>query len=414
MNLEYYIARRIHFGKDRTHHFSKPAIAIAVTGIALGVAVMLISVMIVTGFKSVITERIIRFGSHIRITNFDNNSSYETVPIKEDAAFIDQLNQIPGIESVKRFSTKPGIFKTPDDFQGIVIKGLSSDFEPGYFSENVLEGTMFHYNDSARNDSIVISNSIAKTLKLNVGDPIDAYFFQDKIKVRRFRVCGIYETNFQEFDDMFVFADMRQIQQLNGWNEDEISGYEVLVDNYKDLDNIAYEVFLLTANTLDETGSSLRSRSVKELYPQIFSWLALLDTNVWIILGLMILVSGFNMISGVLILILEKANMVGIVKSLGMREWDIRKVFLYQAAFLTGKGLLYGNLIGLLFYFIQHYWGVFTLDPENYYVTQVPVQLKLTHFLLLNLGTLATIVAMMILPSILIKKISVTRVINFE
>lgn len=414
MNFEYYIARRIHFGKDRAHHFSKPAISIAITGIALGIAVMLISVMIVTGFKNIITDKIIGFGSHIRITNFDNNSSYETVAIKEDAAFLKQLQEIPGIESVKRFSTKPGIFKTSNDFQGIVIKGLSSDFGSDYFKVNLIEGDMFTLNDSLRNDSIAISGMLAKALQLKIGDPIDAYFFQEKIKVRRFRVCGIYETNFQEFDEMFVFADMRHIQQLNGWGQDEISGYEVLVDNYNALDEIAYEVFLLTANTLDETGSSLRSRSIKELYPQIFSWLALLDTNVWIILVLMIMVSGFNMISGVLIIILEKANMVGIVKSLGMREWNIRKVFLYQAAFLTGKGLLYGNFIGLLFYFVQSKWGIFSLDPVNYYVTEVPVQLKLAHLLLLNLGTLITIVTMMIIPSILIKKISVTRVINFE
>ncbi len=414
MNLEYYIAKRIHFGKDKTHQFSKPAVAIAISGIALGIAVMLISVMIVTGFKNIITDKIIGFGSHIRITNFDNNSSYETVPIKEDTAFVQALQQIDGIQSIKRFSTKPGIFKTANDFQGIVIKGLSTDFEPGYFSGNVLEGKMFAISDTLRNDSIVISQLLASQLQLAVGDPIDAYFFQDKIKVRRFRVCGIYETNFQEFDEMFVFADMRHIQQLNGWEPNEISGYEVLVDEYKWLDEIAYEVFLLTANTLDETGSSLRSRSVKELYPQIFSWLALLDTNVWIILALMILVSGFNMVSGVLILILEKANMVGIVKSLGMREWSIRKVFLYQAAFLTGKGLLYGNVLGLLFFIVQSRWGVFSLDPENYYVTAVPVQLKAIHVLLLNLGTLVAIVTMMVVPSVLIKKISVTRVINFE
>lgn len=414
MNLEYYIAKRVHFGKDKSNHFSKPAISIAITGIALGIAVMLISVMIVTGFKNVITDKIIGFGSHIRVTNFDNNSSYETAAILEDSIFVQSLKKLGGISSIKRFSTKPGIFKTPNDFQGIVIKGLSADFDPNYFSENIVEGKMFSYVESVRNDSIVISASIAKSLKLSVGDRIDAYFFQDKIKIRRFKVSGIYKTNFQEFDELFVFSDMRHIQQLNGWGNNQISGYEVMVDDYKNLDDIAYEVFLLTANTLDETGSSLRSRSIIELYPQIFSWLALLDTNVWIILGLMIMVSGFNMISGVLILILEKANMVGIVKSLGMKDWDIRKVFLYQAAFLTGKGLLYGNIIGLLFYILQSQWGILSLDPENYYVAEVPVQLNVVHFLLLNAGTLLAIVTMMIIPSILIKKISVTRVINFD
>lgn len=414
MNLEYYIAKRVHFGEDKSNQFSKPAITIAIAGITLGIAVMLVSVMIVTGFKNVITDKIIGFGSHIKITNFDNNNSYETTAILEDSSFVNKLQKLEGISSIKRFSTKPGIFKTQNDFRGVVIKGQSADFDADYFSENMLHGKMFSYVDSLRNDSIVISESIAKALKLGLGDRIDAYFFQDKIKIRRFKICGIYATNFQEFDEMFVFADMRHIQQLNKWAENQISGYEVRVDDYKALDDIAYEVFLLTANTLDETGSSLRSRSIKELYPQIFSWLALLDTNVWIILGLMIMVSGFNMISGVLILILEKANMVGIVKSLGMRDWDIRKVFLYQAAFLTGKGLLYGNVLGLLFYVLQSQWGILSLDPENYYVTQVPVQLHWSHFVLLNAGTLFVIVGMMIIPSILIKRISVTRVINFD
>lgn len=414
MNLEYYIARRIHFGKEKGHRFSAPAISIAIIGIALGIAVMLTSVMIVVGFKTEITQKIVGFGSHIRVSNFDNNSSYETVPILHDSLLVHQLYQVEGVKSVKRYSTKPSIIKTGTDFQGIVIKGLSNDFSADFFSSNMVEGKMFTHLSNQRNDSVVISSGLAKMLGLGLNDVIDAYFFMDKIKVRRFKVCGIYETHFQEFDDLFVFADMDHITRLNGWDNNQISGYEILVDDFDQLDRIAYDVFTLTANVLDEEGSSLRALSIKELYPQIFNWLALLNTNVWIILILMLIVAGFNMISGVLILILEKATMVGIVKSLGMTDWNIRKVFLYQAAFLTGKGLLYGNLIALVFFVLQSNFGIFELDPASYYVNQVPVQLKLSHFLMLNGGTLIAIVTLMIIPSVLIKRISITRVINFQ
>lgn len=414
MNLEYFIARRIHFGKENGHRFSAPAISIAIIGIALGIAVMLTSVMIVVGFQTEITQKIVGFGSHIRVSNFDNNSSYETVPILHDSLLVRQLYQVEGVKSVKRYSTKPSIIKTGTDFQGIVIKGLSEDFGDDFFSTNMVEGKMFTHLSNHRNDSVVISLGLAKMLGLGLNDVIDAYFFMDKIKVRRFKVCGIYETHFQEFDDLFVFADMDHITRLNGWDNTQISGYEILVDDFDHLDRVAYDVFTLTANVLDEKGSSLRALSIKDLYPQIFNWLALLNTNVWIILILMLIVAGFNMISGVLILILEKATMVGIVKSLGMTDWDIRKVFLYQAAFLTGKGLLYGNLIALVFFVLQSNFGIFELDPANYYVNQVPVQLKIAHFLMLNGGTLIAIVALMIIPSVLIKRISITRVINFQ
>ncbi len=413
MNLEYYIARRIHFGKEKTNRFSSPAIGIAITSIAVGIAVMLIALMIIVGFKSSITETVVGFGSHIRISNFDNNNSYESVPISYDSVLVQKIKQVNGVESIKRYGTKPGILKTTDDFQGIVIKGLSQDFGSQYFADNMVKGKMFHYNPEKRNDSVVISSSLSNLLGLDVNDNIDAYFFQDNIKVRRFKVCGIYETNFPEFDDLFMFADIRHINRLNGWNDDQISGYEVFVDNFKNLDQAAYDVFAITSSNMDER-TSLLTRSIKELYPEIFNWLALLDVNVWIILALITLVAGFNMISGVLILILEKANMVGIVKSLGMTDWSIRKVFLYQSAFLTGRGMLFGNIIALVFYFIQSRFGIFTLDPANYYVNEVPVQLQLSHLLLLNLGTLFIIVLMMIIPSILIKRISITRVIHFE
>ncbi len=413
MNLEYYIAKRIHFGKDKANRFSSPAIGIAISSIAVGIAVMLIAIMIIIGFKSSITETVVSFGAHIRITNFDNNSSFESIPIRYDSALVQKIKHVPGVKSVHRYATKPGILKTKDDFQGIVIKGLSADFGDDYFRKNIDQGKMFHFDPSKRNDSVVISASLSKLLNLQVNDPIDAYFFQDNIKVRRFRVCGIYETNFPEFDQLFMFADIRHINSLNEWDEDEVSGYEVIVDGFDYLDEAANDIFLLTQAEMS-ANSSLLTRSIKEVYPDIFSWLGMLDVNVWIILSLITLVAGFNMISGVLILILEKANMVGIVKALGMKDWSIRKVFLYQAAFLTGRGMLFGNIIALIFYFVQSQYGLFTLDPTNYYVYEVPVKLKLMHLLMLNAGTLTIIVLMMIIPSILIKKISVTRVINYE
>lgn len=414
MNLEYYIAKRIHFGSEKENRFSKPAIGIAITGIALGIAVMLIAVMIVFGFKNTITDKMVGFGSHINISNFDNNNSYESVPIRHDSALVNLLAQVEGVKSVKRYATKPAILKTRSDFQGIVIKGLSADFDEHYFAGNIQRGKMPDFTGSKRNDSVAISISLANILGLNVGDPLDAYFFQDNIKVRRFKVAAIYETHFTEFDNLFVFADMRHLIRLNDWEDDQISGYEILVDDYRKLDRVAYDVFSLTANRVNKDDATLKTRSIKELYPAIFSWLAVLDTNVWIILVIMIIVAGFNMISGVLILILEKAKLVGIVKSLGMPEWNIRKVFLHLAAFLTGKGLIIGNAVALLFYFLQNHYGFITLDPETYYMSTVPVELNGWHLLLLNAGTLVVIVSLMIIPSLLIKRLSVTRVINFE
>lgn len=414
MNLEYYIARRIQFGNEKSNRFSAPAISIAMVGIALGIAVMLISVMIVTGFKNQVSDKITGFGAHIRVTNFDNNISYESVPIEDDKNIVDSILQIDGVKNIRRYSTKPGILKTKKDFQGVVLKGLSTDYPRTYFSEYIKEGSFIKIDSLKRNDSLVISNQLAKELNLKVGDPIGIYFFQDKLKVRRFEISGLYETHFVEFDKLFVFVDQKHIQELNAWSPEQITGYEIRIEDMSKLDIATEQVFYITSETLRNDGNALKTESIKQVYPQIFSWLSVIDTNVWIILFLMITVAGFNMVSGVLILILEKARMIGIVKSIGMQNWSIRKVFLYQTFFLAGRGMLWGNIIGITFYILQVQFGLISLNPENYYVTKVPVEFSIISWLLLNIGSVICIIAMMIIPSVIITKINPAKVVSFE
>jgi len=286
--------------------------------------------------------------------------------------------------------------------------------DESYIKAHLKEGHSIHFGQTYRQDSVLISRLTANALKLKVGDKFRTYFFQNKIRVRPFIVAGIFDTGLSEFDQAFMLCDLRHIQRLNGWDANQISGYELKVNDFSQLEEIAYQSYLLTANRLDESGSSLISRDIKELYPQIFGWLDIIDINVWIILTLMLLVSGVNMISGVLILILERANTIGILKAMGDPDWNIRKVFIYLSGFIVARGLLWGNIIALSLALIQYHFHIIPLDPANYYVDTVPINIDLLHVVLLNLGTLVCIVAMMALPTFLITKISPIKSIRFD
>lgn len=413
MNLEYFIAKRIHFRQDRKN-VSRPAVRIAILGIAIGLAVMLIAVNVVMGFKQEIRNKTIGFGGHVQISNFDSNNSYEMMPVTMSDSLSKVLSSIPGVKKLQPFCTKPGIIKTKELFQGVVLKGTSKDFDWNFFQSNLLEGDILHYYpDSLTNDAI-ISKDMANMFKLKLGDQFFSYFIQDNIRARKFTITGIYSTNFAEYDKLFMLTDIRHIQQLNNWNDNQFSGFEILIDDFDNLNNIRDEVYFKTAGVQLPDSSAYYVQSIREMNPQIFEWLDLLDINVWVILFLMLAVAGFNMISGLLILILERTSMIGILKSMGATNWSVRKIFLYHSLFLIGKGMIWGNIIGISICAIQYYFKIIPLDAVNYYTDSVPVLFNWSIIAILNAGTLIASLLMMIGPSFLITKILPATIIRYE
>ena len=414
MNLELFIAKKITNNEKGDGNISHPIISIAKVSIALGISVMILAVAIVTGFKSEITNKVIGFGSHIQITNYDNNSSFETQPIEKSTVSIDQIENISGIKHVQAFATKPGILKTKSEIQGVVLNGVGLDYDWGFFKKHIVEGDTIQLSDDEKSNDILISERLSTLLHLKLGDKISLHFIQNPPRMRRFTITGIYNTGMQEFDQLFLFCDIKHIQKLNDWTEDEISGYEIFIDDFDDLAYIEHQVKGITASSFSEEGASLKVRNIIRKYPQIFSWLDMLDLNVWIILSLMILVAGFNMVSGLLIIILEKTNMIGILKALGTPNWSIRKIFLYQSSMLIGKGMLWGNVIGISICLLQYWFEIIPLDPANYYVDTVPINLNISHLILLNIGSLIATVSMLLIPSYLITKITPAKAIKFD
>jgi len=414
LNAELFIARRITGSGEKAHRISGPIVNIAVFGIALGLAVMILSVAIVTGFKNEVRSKVIGFGAHIQITNFDSNNSFETKPIDKNQVSQSLLNGIKGVSHSQVYITKSGIIKTKDNIQAIILKGVGPDFDWSFFDKTMVDGKHFVLTDSVKSNSIVISQYIAKLLKLKVGDKLVVYFVQDPPRMRPFIISGIYKTSIEDFDKTFALVDMRHLQKLNDWTPDQVSGYEIMIDDYDKLDALTDSVFDVAGYQFTEDGSKLKISNIRQHYPQIFDWLNLQDINVWIILVLMLIVAGFNMVSGLLILILERTNMIGLLKGLGYSNWSVRKIFLYQSAFLISKGLFWGNLIGIVICLAQYYFKLIPLDESTYYVSAVPISLKLIHLVLLNIGTLVVTVTMMVVPSYLITRISPAKAIRFN
>jgi lipoprotein-releasing system permease protein len=376
--------------------------------------VMIISVSVVTGFKSEITNKIVGFGSHIQILNFDSNESYETQPINKDQEFLGRLRSEPYIANLQVFATKAGIIKTKTEIQGVVLKGIGSDFDWAFFNNYIIKGSTFNVQDSVRTDKVLISKYIANLLKLDVGNNFIMYFIQDPPRMRRFEVSGIYETSLEEFDRTFVLADIHHIQRLNDWNDNQISGFEITVNDFKNLEDLTYRVMNIVGYGFEEDGSRLKVINIIEKYPQIFDWLNLQDMNVLIILILMLVVAGINMVSGLLILILDRTNMIGILKALGTVNLSIRRIFLYQAGYLIIKGLFWGNLIGIGICLIQKHFEILKLDQTSYYLTAVPINLNALHLLVLNISTCIVILLIIIIPSLVISRISPAKAIRFN
>ncbi|MFO7872962.1 MAG: FtsX-like permease family protein [Bacteroidales bacterium] len=380
---------------------------IGILSIALGLAVMIISMAVVTGFQEEIRGKVIGFGSHIQITRLDYNISYEPQPINSNQDFLPAAQKIKGVEHIQPFATKPGIIKTDEDIHGIILKGIGPDFDWTFFEDRLVDGSRMTIHDTIRSDETIISRYIANRLQLQTGDDLFMYFIQDPPRIRRMTIAGIYDTGLEELDKMFVISDIRHIQRLNDWSEDQIGGFEVLVSDYDDIPETTNAIY-------DILPYHLTAQSIRDLYPQIFDWLALLDMNVYVIIVLMILVAGINMITTLLITVLDKTNAIGILKALGSSNGLMRKIFLYHAGILISRGLLWGNLAGLVLIGLQAYFGLITLSPESYYVSEVPVNIRLGHILLLNAGTFVLSIAMLILPSYMIARISPVKAMLFR
>ena len=407
MNYELFIAQRIAFSKEKENVVSRPIIRIALIGVALGFAVMIIAIAIVTGFKKEIRDKVIGFGSHIQISNFDENNSYETKPVNRKQSFLIPLKKDADIKHVQVFATKAGIIKTKDEIEGVVAKGIGSDFDWNYFSNRLIEGKIFSVNDSIRSDNVIISGNLSKKLNLHSGDDMIMHFIQQPPRARKFHITGIYETGLEEFDNLYIFCDIAQIQKLNDWTPEQVGGFEISINDFSKLDEVSEKIYNIS-------GSDLNARTIRDIYPQIFDWLGLQNINAIIIITLMIVVSGMNMISALLIIILERIKLIGTMKAMGCRSISIRKVFIYLAGYLIGRGLFWGNLVGIAFILLQKQFGIFHLDQQSYYLSYVPVNFSITHLLLLNVGTLFVCLLMMILPTLVITRISPLTAIRYS
>lgn len=415
MNWKLFVARRIYGSQEGEKEVSRPAVLIATWGIAIGLAVMIVAVAVVIGFKHQVRNKVVGIGSDITITHFDAQKSFETVPVAASDSLLEVLKAMEGVKHVQRYSTKPGMIMTEDNFLGMVLKGVSQEYDWEFLKNHLQEGEIPVFSDTASTNRTLISRTIANKLHLKVGDKLYTYYIEgDNVRARRLSVAGIYQTNFALYDDLFLLTDLYTVNRLNSWKPDQVSGIELEVTDYNRLEEIKEDIRTQIDASSDSYGSTYYTQTVEESNPQIFAWLDLLDMNVWVILILMTGVAGFTMISGLLIIILERTNMIGVLKALGADNLAIRQVFLSFSVLLIGKGMFWGNLIGLAFVGIQSAFHPFKLDPVTYYVDSVPVEFNIWWWVLLNVCTLLVSVLMLVGPSYLITRIHPAKSIRFE
>ncbi|HCD66515.1 MAG: ABC transporter permease [Prevotella sp.] len=415
MHFPLFIAKRLYSEQGDKRKVSRPAIHIATAGVAIGLAVMIISVCVVLGFKHTIRDKVIGFGSHIQVADFLTLQQMEQYPIVIDDSMIDVLKHIPDVAHVQRFAMKEGILKTDSDFLGVAFKGVGPDFDSTFIHNNMVEGSIPHFSDSVSHNQILVSQLMADKLHLKSGQRIFAYFFDNNgVRTRRFTIAGIYQTNLKKYDETIVFTDLYTAVKLNGWESDQASGAELSVNNFDNLDMVESRVISKVKGTVDHYGETYSSATIKELNPQIFQWLDLMDLNVWIILALMLIVAGVTMISGLLIIILERTSMIGILKALGARNKTIRHTFMWFAVFIIGKGMLIGNVLSLGLLALQQAFGIIKLDAQTYYVSTVPVEINALYIVALNVATLLISVFMLVAPSYLISHIHPAKSMRYE
>ncbi|WP_295433204.1 FtsX-like permease family protein [uncultured Prevotella sp.] len=415
MNLPLFIAKRIYSDNDAQQKVSKPAIRIATAGVAVGLAVMIVSVCIVLGFKHTIRDKVIGFGSHITVANFMTIHGNGQRPIAINDSMTKVLRSVNGVRHVQRYALKQGILKTDSDFLGVAFKGIAAEYDTTFIHNNMVSGCIPTFSDETSHNKIVISKIMADMLKIKTGDKVFAYFIDnDNVRMRRFLVSGIYQTNLTQYDKTICFTDLYTAVRLNGWNNDQVTGAEIIVNDFNKVNDVEDILVSKVNRTTDSYGETYSSETIQESNPQIFSWLDLLDLNVWIILALMLCVAGFTMISGLLIIILERTNMIGVLKALGAKNKTIRKTFLWFAVFIIGKGMIIGNVIGLGLVIIQNVTGMVTLDPSTYYVKTVPVEINIPLIVILNIATLLISVFVLIAPSFLISRIHPAKSMRYE
>lgn len=385
-------------------------------GIAIGLVVMMLSVAIALGFKQEVRDKVIGFGAHIQVANFSRTDVYETRPVVGSDSIRQVIRQAsPGVKHIQRFAIKPGMLKTEDNFQGIILKGIAQEYDTTFLANHLVEGRIPHFTDSVASGEVLVSRQVADKMGLHVGDKINTYYIEKNVRARRFTISGIFQTHFTEYDDRFFITDLYTASRLNNWKDrDLVSGMELQILPDVSLEQCADEVASVINRQTDRYGNAYLAQSIEQLYPSIFAWLEVLDVNVVVVLVLMLGVAGFTMISGLLILILERTNMIGILKALGAPDITIRRIFLYFSAFLILKGLFWGNLIGISLCLAQKYGGIVHLDPKTYYVEVVPVLIDVPLLLLLNLFTLLVSVLMLVGPSLLISRIKPVKAIRFE
>nr|WP_321411041.1 FtsX-like permease family protein [uncultured Allomuricauda sp.] len=413
MNLELFIAKRLVTGKEHKISISAPIIKIAIAAIAIGVVMMLIAIATGTGLKNKIREKVAAFNGHIQISNFDNNNSEVSLtPISIHQDFYPEFKNVEGVRHVQAVATKGGIIRTADTFEGMLAKGVGTDYDWSEFKEYLVDGRLPDYSGDL-NEEVLISSLMANRLRLKVGDSFFSFFLRDgdaskPPNNRRFEIVGIYDSGFEEFDETYVFVDIRHIQLMNRWEKDAIGNFEVFLDNFDQLEEKSNEIY-------GKTISSLDTQNIKSKYFRIFEWIGLFDFNIALIIGIMIIVGGINMITALLVLILERTQMIGILKALGSANWSIRKVFLYNAAYLIAIGLFWGNLIGLGVIFLQDKYRMLKFpNPEEYYIDYIPVHMDLPTIFLLNIGVMLLCLLMLLIPSYIITKITPVKAIQFE
>ncbi|UQD55993.1 ABC transporter permease [Flavobacterium sp. K5-23] len=411
MNLEYFIAKRLITAKDNKSSISAPIIKIAISAISIGMIMMIVSVATGLGLQQKIREKISAFNGHVIISNFDNNQSDVTiVPVLTNQDFYPNFNSVDAVSHIQAIATKAGIIRTETAFEGIVFKGVGNDYKWDNIKEYIIQGRLPNLKSNL-NEEVVISQFLADRLKLKVGDDFNTFFMKEtqnkSPNLRRFNIVGIFNSGFQEFDATYVIGDIRHIQRINKWKSDQVGAFEVFVTDFDNIKETAEQVY-------KKTGSTLDTKSIIEKYSYIFEWLQLFDFNIIVILIVMILVATINMVVALLVLILERTQMIGILKALGASNWSIRKIFLYNASYLILRGLFWGNLIGISLLLLQQYFGIIKLNPENYYVTQAPVYLNWGYIGLLNLLTIGVCFLVLLIPSYIITKISPVKAIRFD
>lgn len=415
MNFPLFIAKRIYSDNTNKRKVSRPAIRIATIGVAVGLAVMIISVSVVVGFKHSIRDKVVGFGSHIQVAEFTTLQGSGTQPIAITDSVMRILSKAPNVKHVQKFAIKQGILKTDTDFLGVMFKGISAEYDTTFIHQNMIDGSIPAFSNSKSSNRLLISKIMADKLQTKCGDRLFAYFIDDNgVRVRRFTIAGIYQTNLTQYDKAICFTDLYTACRLNGWDSCQVSGAEIAVNDYSKI-SLTEDFLIRHLNrTLDCYGNTFTSKTIREINPQIFSWLDLLDLNVWIILAIMTVVAVVTMISGLLIIILERTTMIGILKALGASNRTVRHTFLWFATFIVAKGLIIGNLVGIGLVILQKYTGLVKLDPATYYISTVPVELNIVYVLLLNLMTLLVSVVVLVAPSYLISHIHPAKSMRYE